>query len=44
MNVRLGDEIDRGQPFLHVHSETAGELAYALEFAGRAGDLIEVEA
>lgn len=44
MNVRLGDEIDRGQPFLHVHAETAGELAYALDFAARAGDLIEIEA
>lgn len=43
MNVRLGDEIDRGQPFLHVHAETPGELAYALDFAARTGDIIEVE-
>jgi thymidine phosphorylase len=44
MNVRLGEEVDRGQPLLHVHAETAGEQAYALEFAARAGDLVEVEA
>src|SRR5690606_29839984 len=41
--VRLGDGIDRGQPLLHVHAETAGELAYALDYAAGAGDIIEVE-
>lgn len=44
MEVRLGDEIDRGQPLLHVHAETTGELAYALDYAAGAGDIIEVEA
>ncbi len=44
MEVRLGDEIDRGQPLLHVHAETTGELAYALDYAARAGDIVEVEA
>ncbi|WP_072386907.1 thymidine phosphorylase family protein [Hyphomicrobium sp. CS1BSMeth3] len=44
MAVRLGDEIDRGQPLLHVHAETTGELAYALDYAARAGTIIEVEA
>jgi thymidine phosphorylase len=44
MDVRLGDEIDRGQPLLHVHAETTGELAYALEYVARAGDIVEVEA
>jgi thymidine phosphorylase len=43
MEIRLGDEIDRGQPYLHVHAETSGELAYALDYAGLAGDIIEVE-
>ncbi|MGF7007511.1 thymidine phosphorylase family protein [Aminobacter sp. BE322] len=43
MEIRLGDEIDRGQPYLHVHAETSGELAYALDYAGSAGDIIEVE-
>ena len=44
MEVRLGDEIDRGQPLLHVHAETTGELAYALDYATRAGDIVEVKA
>jgi len=43
MEVRLGEEIDRGQPVMHVHSETSGELAYALEYAARSGDIVEVE-
>lgn len=33
MHVRLGDIIEPGQPLLTVHAETAGELAYALDFA-----------
>lgn len=43
MEVRLGEEIDRGQPLLHVHAETPGELAYALDYAARAGDIVMVE-
>ena len=44
MEVRLGDEVGRGQPLLHVHTETTGELAYALDYAARARDIVEVEA
>lgn len=43
MEVRLGDEVDRGQPLFHVHAETPGELAYALDYAARAGDIVMVE-
>lgn len=43
MDVRLGDEIDKGQPMLHVHAETRAELAYALEYAARSGDIVKVE-
>lgn len=43
MGVRLGDEVDRGQPLLHIHSETPGELAYALDYAIAVGDIIELE-
>ena len=43
MEVRLGEEIERGQPLLHVHAETPGELAYALDYAAKAGHMIEVE-
>ncbi len=44
MEVRLGDEIDLGQPLLHVHAETTGELVYALDYAAHVGDIVEVEA
>jgi thymidine phosphorylase len=44
MKVRLGEEVDRGQPLLLVHAETTGELAYALDYAAGAGDIIEIEA
>ena len=43
MKVGLGDQVDSGQPLLHLHAETPGELAYALEYAGQARDMIEVE-
>ncbi|RST85448.1 thymidine phosphorylase family protein [Aquibium carbonis] len=43
MDVRLGHEIDRGQPLLHIHAETPGELAYALDYAAHAGDIVEIE-
>lgn len=43
MDVRLGEMVDKGQPLLHLHAETAGELAYALDYASRTPDIIEVE-
>jgi len=43
MEVRLGATIDRGQPLLHVHAETASELSYALDYASRAGGIVKVE-
>lgn len=43
MEVRLGEEIDRGQPILLVHAESTGELSYALDYAARAGDFVEIE-
>jgi thymidine phosphorylase len=43
LNVSLGQEIDNGQALLDIHAETAGELAYALEYAQRSPDIIEVE-
>ncbi|WP_371349155.1 thymidine phosphorylase family protein [Ancylobacter sp. IITR112] len=43
MDVRLGDEVDKGQPMLHVHAETRAELSYALEYAARSGDIVKVE-
>lgn len=43
MNVSLGEEIDKGHEMLNIHAETSGELAYALEYARRSPDIIEVE-
>ncbi len=42
MEVRLGDEIERGQPLLHIHAETPGELAYALDYATGTDDMIGI--
>lgn len=44
MEIRLGDEVSRNQPLLHIHAETEGELNYALEYAAKLTDLVEVEA
>ena len=44
MQVRLGDEVTAGQPLLEVHADTAGEMAYAMDYAARHTDLIEIEA
>jgi thymidine phosphorylase len=43
MKVSLGQEIDKGQAMLDIHAETSGELGYALEYALRSPDIIEVE-
>jgi len=43
MDIRLGSEIERGQPMLHVHADTPAELDYALDYAERSPDIIEVE-
>jgi thymidine phosphorylase len=42
MEVRLGDETNIGRPLLYIHSETQGELAYALDYAAEAGEIIAV--
>ena len=43
METRLGEEVDKGQPLLRIHAQTTGEMAYALDYVARAGDIIEVE-
>jgi thymidine phosphorylase len=43
MHVSLGQEIDKGNVMLDIHAESSGELAYALEYARRSPDIIEVE-
>lgn len=43
LEVRLGEEVQAGQPLLHLHASTPGELAYAMDYARSAGDILLVE-
>lgn len=43
LHVRLGERVSRGQPLLTVHSQTPGELEYAMDFQARRPGLIAVE-
>jgi thymidine phosphorylase len=42
-HVRLGDAVVAGQPLITVHSEAAGELDYALDYAAANPDAFGVE-
>jgi thymidine phosphorylase len=42
IHVRLGFEVDTGQPLYTVHAETPGELAYALNFVEANEDIFEL--
>ncbi|CAB3930390.1 thymidine phosphorylase family protein [Achromobacter insolitus] len=44
LHARLGDEVARGQPWLFLHAQTRSEMAYALEYARHAGDIVTIEA
>lgn len=44
MFVRLGDEVQAGAPLLEVHADSPGDMAYAMDYAYRNADLLEVEA
>ena len=43
MKARLGQDVDRAQSLMEVHAASAAELAYALDYAARAGDIVLVE-
>lgn len=43
LQVRLGEDVARGQPLFFLHAQTPGELAYALDYARLAGDIVRVE-
>jgi thymidine phosphorylase len=43
IHVQLGVSVERGQPLYTIHAETAGELAYALEYVARHQNVIEIE-
>jgi thymidine phosphorylase len=44
LHVRIGDRVDAGQPLFTVHSETPGELSYAMDYATAHMDMITLEA
>ncbi len=44
LQVRVGDRVDAEQPLFTVHSETAGELSYAMDYARAHMDMISIEA
>ncbi len=40
LDVRLGDRVEAGQPLYTVHTETPGELSYALDYVAANADII----
>ena len=42
--LRIGDTVRAGEPLLHVHAHTTGELEYALAYATRNLDLFTLQA
>nr|WP_255699452.1 thymidine phosphorylase family protein [Luteimonas sp. Y-2-2-4F] len=43
LRVRPGDAVARGEPLLFVHAQVPGTLAYALDYAREAGDIVAIE-
>lgn len=43
MHVRLGEEVERGQPLFTMHADTAGELHYALDFLSAHPETLSIE-
>lgn len=42
VHVELGQRVESSEPLYTIHTETPGELAYALEFLGRQTEMFEV--
>lgn len=42
LHVRLGDTVAAGQPLFTLHADTAGEMAYALDYLAAQPGLLEV--
>ena len=43
LHVKVGERVTIGEPLCTVHSESPGELAYALDYASKNQDIIEVQ-
>ncbi len=44
LDAHLGDAVRPGQPLFTLHAQSAGELAYAMEYVSRHLDIVAVEA
>lgn len=42
LHVKLGDQVERAQPLITLHGESAGELAYARAFADANPEMIRI--
>ncbi len=42
LHVRMGEPVEAGDPLYSIHAQSAGELAYAAEFAARNMDILDV--
>jgi thymidine phosphorylase len=42
LHARVGDRIEPGEPLFSIHAETPGELAYAMDYVTRAGDILQL--
>jgi thymidine phosphorylase len=42
LHVRRGDLVVAGQPLMTIHADTETELSYALAYASRASDMLEI--
>jgi putative thymidine phosphorylase len=42
LRVRLGEQVQAGQPLLLLHAQSTGELAYALDYARNVGSIISI--
>lgn len=43
LHVKLGETVSAGQPLATVHATAAGELAYALQYAGAHSEIIRID-
>ena len=44
LQLRLGDVVSQGQTLMELHAQTPGEMAYALQYAVDARQIVHIEA
>ena len=43
IHVKLGNEVINGQPLFEIHSESEGEMEYALNYLNRSEDIVTIQ-